>query len=61
MKHHFRLVAILAVCLTAYGALLVAFRWMNQPRDASVFAGLGLILGLLFIVPLIVRTIWRNL
>lgn len=61
MKHHFRLVAILAVCLTAYGALLVAFRWMNQPRDASVFAGLGLILALLFIVPLIVRTIWRNL
>jgi heme/copper-type cytochrome/quinol oxidase subunit 4 len=61
MKHHFRLVAILAVCLIAYGALLVAFRWMNQPRDASVAAGLGLILALLFIVPLIVRTIWRNL
>jgi len=61
MKHHFRLVAILAVCLIAYGALLVAFRWMNQPRDAYVCAGLGLILALLFIVPLIVRTIWRNL
>jgi len=54
-------VAILAVCLAAYGALLVAFHWINQPRDGAVLAGLTLILALLFIVPLVVRTIWRNL
>jgi heme/copper-type cytochrome/quinol oxidase subunit 4 len=61
MRHHFRVVAILAVCLAAYGALLVAFHWINQPRDGAVLAGLTLILALLFIVPLVVRAIWRNL
>jgi hypothetical protein len=61
MRHHFCVVAILAVCLAAYGALLVAFHWINQPRDGAVLAGLTLILALLFIVPLVVRTIWRNL
>ena len=61
MRHHFRVVAILAVCLVAYGALLLAFRWINEPRDAAVIGGVGLILGLLLIVPLIVRGIWRRL
>jgi hypothetical protein len=61
MRHHFRLVAILAVCLCAYGALLAAFRLLNQPRDISVLAGLALIFLLLLLVPLAVRTIWRRL
>ena len=61
MRHHFRVVAILAVCLVAYGVLLVAFRWFNQPRDTTVFGGLGLIFALLLIVPVVVRAIWRNL
>jgi len=55
------MVAILAVCLLSYGVLLVAFRWINQPRDAAVAGGLGLILALLFVVPVVVRTIWRRL
>jgi heme/copper-type cytochrome/quinol oxidase subunit 4 len=61
MRHHFRLVAILSVCLVAYGVLLVAFHWINQPRDSAVFAGISLILALLLIVPLVIRTIWRRL
>ncbi|HEY1270639.1 MAG TPA: hypothetical protein VGF08_01580 [Terriglobales bacterium] len=61
MKHHFRVVAILAVCLIAYGALIQAFRWLNQPRNAAVLAGIGLIFALLLFVPLVVRTIWRRL
>jgi len=61
MRHHFRLVAILSVCLVAYGVLLVAFRWINQPRDGAVLAGIGLILALFLIVPLVIRTIWRRL
>lgn len=61
MRHHFRLVAILSVCLVAYGVLLVAFHWINQPRDGAVFAGISLILALLLIVPLVIRTIWRRL
>ena len=61
MRHHFRLVAILAVCLCAYGVLLAAFHFLNQPRDSSVLAGLALILLLFLLVPLAVRTIWRRL
>lgn len=61
MRHHFRLVAILAVCLCAYGALLGAFRLLNQPRDAAVLAGLALILALLIAAPVAVREIWRRL
>ena len=61
MRHHFRLVAILAVCLVAYGALIVAFRWISEPRDSAVLGGLGLILAWLLIVPIVARTIWRNL
>lgn len=61
MRHHFRVVAILAVCLVAYGALLIAFRWISQPRDAAVLGGISLIFALLLIVPLLVRTIWRRL
>lgn len=61
MRHHFRLVAILAVCLCAYGVLLSAFRFLNQPSNSSVFAGLALILVLLLLVPIVVRTIWRRL
>ena len=61
MRHHFRMVAILVVCLVSYGMLLVAFRWINQARDLAVAGGLGLILALLFVVPLLVRTIWRRL
>jgi heme/copper-type cytochrome/quinol oxidase subunit 4 len=61
MRHHFRLVAILAVCLCAYGVLLAAFRLMNQPRDTAVLAGLAVIFCLLLLVPVAVRTIWRRL
>jgi hypothetical protein len=61
MRHHFRLVAILVVCLTAYAALVVAFRWLSTPRDLSVLGGVALIVALLVVVPIVVRTTWRNL
>jgi len=61
MRHHFRMVAILAACLTAYGALVGAFRLMNQPRDSSLLGGITIIFVLLICVPLMVRTIWRKL
>lgn len=61
MRHHFRVVAILAVCLAAYAALVVAFHWISQPRDIAVLGGIGLILALLLIVPVVMRAIWRNL
>ena len=61
MRHHFRLIAILAVCLVAYAVLLAAFHWMNQPRDSAVVGGIAVILALLVVVPLAVRTIWRTL
>lgn len=61
MKHHFRLVAILAVCAIAYGVLILALSWMNQPRDWSVLGGIAMIFMLIAFVPLLVRTIWRKL
>jgi len=61
MRHHYRLMATLLVCMAAYAALLGAFHWMNQPRDASVLGGIALIFILLVIVPAAVRTIWRRL
>jgi len=61
MRHHFRVVAVLVVCLIAYGALLAAFHWINQPRDSAVLGGIGLIVLLLLTVPLAIREIWRSL
>ena len=61
MRHHLRLVAVLAVCLFAYGMLLLAFHFLNQPRDSAVAVGLALIFALLLLVPITVRTIWRRL
>lgn len=61
MRHHFRLVALLAVCLCAYGVMLAAFRLLNQPRDISVVTGLALVFVLLLLVPIAVCTIWRRL
>jgi hypothetical protein len=60
MKQHFRFVATLAVCLVAYGLLLVAFGWMNAPRDSAVLAGITLVIALILFVPIVLRTIWRR-
>jgi heme/copper-type cytochrome/quinol oxidase subunit 4 len=61
VRHHFRLMATLVVCVAAYAVLLGAFHFMNQPRDISVLGGMTLIFLLLVIVPLVVHTIWRRL
>ncbi len=61
MRHHFRLMATLLVCLAAYVVLLGAFHLMNQPRDSSVLGGIVLIFLLLVVVPVTVHTIWRKL
>jgi hypothetical protein len=61
MRHHFRVVAVLVVCLIGYRALLAAFHWINQPRDSAVLGGISLIVVLLLVVPLAVREIWRSL
>lgn len=61
MKHHIRLWAILAVCVAAYGPLLLAFRLLNRPSDVSVIAGIAVLLALLLVVPAALCTIWRRL
>ena len=61
MRHHIRLWAMLGACVAAYGVLLAAFRLLNRPSDASVVAGLVVMLLLLFVVPGVLRTIWRKL
>ena len=59
MRHHFRLVAILVVCQAAYAAWLLVL--LSAPRDLAVLGGVALIVALLLIVPVAVRTTWRNL
>jgi len=61
MRHHFRLMATLAVCIVAYGVLLGAFRLLNAPRTSEVFWGVAVIFALLVVAPVVLRTIWRKL
>ena len=61
MRHHFRLMAVLAVCIASYGVLLGAFRLLNAPRTSEVFGGVAVIFALLVILPAAITTIWRRL
>ncbi|HZR58952.1 MAG TPA: hypothetical protein VFA74_18940 [Terriglobales bacterium] len=61
MRHHLRVVAILAVGLICYGVLIRAFQLISAPSDRALYAGIAVIFGLLLSVPVIVRTIWRKL
>ncbi len=61
MRSQVRLVAVLAVALIAYGLLIRAFHFMSQPTDRGWYGGLALILGLILLVPVIIREVWRNL
>jgi hypothetical protein len=61
MRHHLRVVAFLAVALVAYAALLQAFHLLNQASDRALFGGIAVIFGLLLLIPIIVREIWRRL
>jgi heme/copper-type cytochrome/quinol oxidase subunit 4 len=61
VRCHLRMVAVLAVGLIAYGALIQAFHLMNQASDQAWYGGIALIFGLILLVPLIVREIWRKL
>ncbi len=61
MRHHLRLVAVLAVGLIAYAVLIRAFHLLNQASDSAWYGGITLIFGLIVFVPVIVRAIWRAL
>jgi heme/copper-type cytochrome/quinol oxidase subunit 4 len=56
-----RRVALLAVGLIAYAALIQAFHLMNQASDRALYSGISVIFGLILLVPLVVREIWRRL
>jgi len=55
------MVAVLAVGLFAYGVLIQAFHMMNQASDRAWYGGIAVIFGLIVLVPVIVREIWRRL
>jgi len=61
MRSLLRVVAMMAVGLVAYGVLLRAFHFMNQPSDRGWYGGIAMILGLLLLAPVIMREIWRLL
>jgi hypothetical protein len=61
VRWHLRMVAVLAVGLIAYAALIQAFHWMNQASDRALYSGIAVIFGLILLVPFVVREIWRRL
>ncbi len=61
MRWHLRMVAVLAVGLIAYAALMQAFHLMNQASDRALYSGIAVIFGLILFVPFVVREIWRRL
>jgi heme/copper-type cytochrome/quinol oxidase subunit 4 len=61
MKTHWRLVAALAVALIGYGVLVRAFHLMSQPSDQSWYSGIAIIFGLIVVMPILFRAIWRML
>src|ERR1700685_1210869 len=61
VRCHLRMVAVLAVGLIAYTALIQAFHLMNQASDRSLYSGIAVIFGLILLVPVVVREIWRRL
>jgi hypothetical protein len=61
MRHHLRLMSMLAVSLVAYAGLLGAFRLLNAPRNTAVVGGVIVIFLLLAIVPVALTSIWRRL
>jgi hypothetical protein len=61
VRCHVRMVAVLGVGLIAYAALIQAFHLMNQASDRSLYSGIAVIFGLILLVPVVVREIWRRL
>ena len=61
MRCHLRMVRGLAVGLIAYAALIQALHLMNQASDRSLYSGIAVIFGLILLVPVVVREIWRRL
>jgi heme/copper-type cytochrome/quinol oxidase subunit 4 len=61
MRPLVRVVAMLAIALIAYGVLIRAFHFMNQPSDRGWYGGIAMILGLILLAPVIMREIWRLL
>jgi hypothetical protein len=61
MRFHLRAVAILAVGVVAYAALIQSFHLLNAASDRAVYGGIALIFGLILFVPAIVHAIWRRL
>jgi heme/copper-type cytochrome/quinol oxidase subunit 4 len=61
VRCHLRMVAVLAVGLIAYAALLQAFHLMNQASDRALYSGISVIFGLILLIPVVVREIWRRL
>jgi heme/copper-type cytochrome/quinol oxidase subunit 4 len=61
MRSHLRMVAVLAAALIAYAVLIHALHLMSQPTDRGWYGGIAVIFGLVALVPIVVREIWRRL
>jgi hypothetical protein len=61
MRCHLRVVASLIIALSTYAILLRALRWMSLPSDRGWYGGIAVVLGLLLLVPFLIRFVWRKL
>jgi hypothetical protein len=61
MRHHLRFVVTLVIALLAYAVLIRAFHLISAPSDQALYAGLGIVLALILIVPAVVYAVWRKL
>ena len=60
MNRYGRCVLTSGCLLGSYGLLVWSMRMMNQPSDLSLYSGLGVVFGLVAVLPLVMRRIWRT-
>jgi hypothetical protein len=46
--------------LLGYALLVWAMGMMNRPSDIGLYGGLGIVLGLIAVLPLVMLRIWRR-
>lgn len=61
MKTYWRCVLTGCCLLAGYGLLIWGFGLVNLPSDRSLYAGLAIVVGLIVVLPVALRAIWRNL
>lgn len=60
MKVYGRCVFTLVLLLAGYAVFVRGLALLNRPSDGSLYAGIGLLLLLLTLMPLAIRRVWSR-